>query len=33
MTKVIQATTGFTIMFGLLAGYFTLVAAFWAGIL
>jgi hypothetical protein len=31
MTKVIQATTGFTIMFGLLAGYMTMVAAFWAG--
>ena len=31
MTKVIQATTGFAIMFGLLAGYFAMVAAFWAG--
>jgi hypothetical protein len=32
MTKVIQATTGFAIMFTLLVGYFTLVAAFWGGL-
>lgn len=32
MIKVIQATTGFTIMFSLLAGYFAMVAAFWGGV-
>jgi hypothetical protein len=32
MTKAIQATTGFAIMFGLLAGYFAMVAAFWGGV-